>query len=823
MGGGSPTAHCRCENTGGPFTNPDQPPVVDDEGCTITTYFFTYECRGGFQDPPLDMLDTFVGREKAKGNDVTVQPGTTANPCKDSEGCDGECPDTYVIVYSCGGPIPPDITIDIGDGHEEDIPDGNTPSDYTNVDSMGIVDNPNYGNVPSQTLLPTFGRDVEISTYGNVPTPPSITEVFGKEVTVGAFTDMNFPDIGDIDPSMEIFDREHTFLIPDDLDIVDRATNVISIGDTGDSNKILKDFIPIFVHDVLEAGLGGVGDFDGTTIGTFLYANTKLLGEDTLANLANITNANLSSMGLAQYLKKAIKRAITEGTLSDYSQAAFINMRTAATNIFPTGFPIPEQVQGSRHRAFGVARQTKQSLDNQTYVHKGSEQRFVQMYRIIATDINLGLQIRTSGGALTNASVGMDNHLGIRRADGTVERFPEVNDFINIRRQNGTVEKVGLKSDRNIAYNFDFPQMSVMNSLFKQDSQAQYGFSLSVSTINVQECEQASGSNIAEAYLFQLVPSSIADIPDGDPYTKKTKASYKLMWQSGADLSLFNDVVKDHSGPRNTVFVNVNDNWWQHLITRDIAQDGYFLEGLFTDLDIDGFDGNIYPRRVPCDLLIVPTDKVEYNILQGGSTLVTYPHTIAEQADDNFVITRTLNVMMNPLSEVYNQNYVETVKDANGLNVDGRSDIFSFQFKNSFTAGEMKAKTLKDPTKQYRAKSSVFGDLLNKVAEIKNSYSLDRGSKGEGIPQGDLFMQLTLPQYIKYIEDTPASTRMNFLRGLYNGVKVFAVKKTDTEKSFLTEARHIEGTDTIIAKKIPKVTGKYYPGRYKGKIGGIER
>jgi len=91
---------CRCVNTAGP--TPSSPRKGSD-GCTLTTFFFTYECEPASPGPnPPDPVDAFAAAARLiLGNTVSVQRGTTASPCKGSTGCDGECPGTYVTIISC--------------------------------------------------------------------------------------------------------------------------------------------------------------------------------------------------------------------------------------------------------------------------------------------------------------------------------------------------------------------------------------------------------------------------------------------------------------------------------------------------------------------------------------------------------------------------------------------------------------------------------------------------------------------------------------------------------------------------------------------------
>ncbi len=693
----------------------------------------------------------------------------------------------------------------------------NMPTGYKNL-------SPHSGKVVvnASNNVPTYPESsltslVELSRPLNVPVGPTVADAFDKE----SILSIPVEELASFNAEMEVFDREYTYLIPDDPALVNRATNTINKSNSGNPRDIIGTFIPTFVDDVLRAALGESIPFDGTTIGTYLYSDLtqNMLSDATQDSLAKLENANTTSLGLSNMLKRAISLAASQGNVSDYSQSLFEEMHQGARGVFPEGFPIVPR-SGSRHRAFGLVREKKQSLDNSSYIAKGTDQRMIQMYRIVAPDIELALPVRTVSGKVTSAAIGLNNKLNVKKANGEVAGVSETNDFIKVRTVKGNQETITLKSKRNIAYNFDTPELSVIYGYFAKSNDTQYGFTLSVSSNYADQVEQGNvdklGHLIKKSYLFAINEDSIEDVPTNDHYTRQTKVEYTLVWEEGDPVVGFNDTVKSHSGPRNTVYIPVDDAWWGHFLNQN-AQEKFTLDALFTDLDLDGFDGNIYPRRIPNDFLIVPTNVTNYNILQGASVL--------EQYEVDKPVKRSASIVMNPIPSIFTKTYVQTTKDPQGLNQDGRPDIFAFNFqqqkdgKDKFLPAH---KTLKEPEAIYRSQPSPLGKILNKVEDIKDAYDITRGRLGEGIPQGDLLSRFTMPELIKYIAQTPADVRANVLAGKYNSVAIFPVKKTDREKTFFTSARLVKEAGRELTKIIPKVTGRYYPPSDRGKIGGFE-
>ena len=718
-------------------------------------------------------------------------------------------------VTGGGGGTSADGSFDQAGGSLYEAP-GNTPTGWTKAASFegastveGVNNTPHYPGLSDRTI-------VEESRPLNVPTSPTISDAFAKAKDL--YDDgNNLEELLPVVPDTEYYDREHTYLFPNDPDIINRATNLIRKGGEV-SNNVISTYIPNFVNDVLRAGLGENVPFDGTTIGAYLYSNNtqNLLSTETEESLQRIKQTNTTSLGLDEYLRKAIEVAVYQGRGGDYSQSIFQEMVNVSRSAFPNGFPVVGS-SGSRTRAFGLVRDLRQSLNNKTYKAKGNIQRMIQMYRIVAPDIDLVLPVRTASGQVTSAAIGLNNKLKVTKANGETEYVHEVNDFIKVRTRSGNQDTVGLKSNRDRAYNFDLPHLSVIFGHFAKSSETQYGFSLSVSSAWDQEVETGNldkqGSVIKKAYLFTINEDSIKDIHISDPYTRKTGVEYKLVWKDGdPDLS-FNDAIKNHSGPRNTIYVPVDDAWWGHFLTRNESAE-YTLDAMFTDLDLDGFDGNVYPRRIPNDFLIIPTDKTDYNILQGNSTLTQY--TLDKP------VIRNLAIVMSPMPTVQSTSYVETARDPVGRNQDGRPDAFAFKFTMKGGLTNSIDGALTNPNTIHKSKPSPLGMMLNKVEDIQAGYNLSRGRLGDGIPQGDLLSRFTMPELMKYIAQTPSDVRAKLAGGEFNNVTIFPVKKTDVEKTFFTSSRLTDPAKRQVPKVIPKVTGNYFPPIDKGRIGGFK-
>ena len=73
---------------------------------------------------------------------------------------------------------------------------------------------------------------------------------------------------------------------------------------------------------------------------------------------------------------------------------------------------------------------------------------------------------------------------------------------------------------------------------------------------------------------------------------------------------------------------------------------------------------------------------------------------------------------------------------------------------------------------------------------------------------------------VKFLYTIPKDIQSNIFGGVYNEVKLFDVKISDTEKSYLTSTRLISGKKSLESSRlyttVPQLDSRYFPDKYEG-------
>ena len=278
---------------------------------------------------------------------------------------------------------------------------------------------------------------------------------------------------------------------------------------------------------------------------------------------------------------------------------------------------------------------------------------------------------------------------------------------------------------------------------------------------------------------------------------------YVSAWEDGDDDTLFDATVSSHSGPRNMIYIEAGDPWWNHFLkTRTIT-------ALYTDLDIDGFDNYIYPRRVNVDMLLVPVKNIDYNILQGESELIKYTSE---------GVVRELKIMISPLSRVFNTGYTAPALKLDRKGWNNKEDAWATKYSKEFNAVSVKQAVLTsdDPT----TNQSILGRFLSKIDEIKAAYNIESSPGIEGIPQCDLFSFFTVDEVAQYLFSIPPQIRNKLFAGAYNNIKIINILDVDVEKTYISSGRLLSGKTSLESSryytKVPNLDSHYFDDKYEG-------
>tara|TARA_R110002051_G_scaffold266703_1_gene326503 strand:- start:121 stop:1704 length:1584 start_codon:yes stop_codon:yes gene_type:complete len=524
---------------------------------------------------------------------------------------------------------------------------------------------------------------------------------------------------------------------------------------------------------------------------------------------------------------------------------------TTPLSIFPQGRPIKTDNPGEN-------RITALNFIENNHIHlkadmnstpTGMAQRVKQRYWVPPTDINLRVPVHLRDG--TEVGVPVKDRCGIEiptvSACWKCDRIPYERlvqcdhavvtnstcmkvwkTFRWVDYGDYTVSTAGewcpvhLRSDIDTSYVLEQPHLSVVYGLLDDPSRAtpaQYGFDMTVSSLYTDRLEEASGTGLRpfdfneeedqgswnitplykEAYLVTLDCATLSATDSVSLDYRSTKATYNLAWETGDASSIFESAVSAYSGPRNTIYVDVNDPWLRHFVKSKN------LEVTYTDLDIDKVLKGKYPRRINRDMLIVPVDKYSYNPAFGQSTLAQYKPRHA-------IVKRTLSTFLNPIPEIYNQYYTKTVPKEDGTGLCNDIDLFAIKFSSAFDSSAYEGSVF------YGGSStapgySILGKIINQITSIDANYNLDYLDDWRAMTQVDLLSFFNLNDVTEFFLRLPYDVRADLFEGALNNIKLLTIPLTVTQDSYLTADR-ITGTDLSGERgflTVPEIDAHYYP------------
>lgn len=629
------------------------------------------------------------------------------------------------------------------------------------------------------------------------------------------------PDtLGPTDFSLDPYDDLHNLRITNAALFNESAT----LASTAPGLDPYNMFIPLLsniLKTLLESqGTSNFIPYNGTTISGFVYNRSIILehlSEDTRHLLSQLNQSNMVSLNLSQMMLTALKRATYTDKYKEYTPQLLEEM-VSSTALLKVPIPrLNNQAYPVTNRSVGLerARISRYSMYPKNHRASGDMQRKAQMYYMPPTDYDLKVPVYTREGTITGVRVGVNSKVPVvarSSQDGSVSGYDvnikEVNDYLPIHRRSGDVS-IQLKSRRSLAMAFNMPDLSLIQGYLKSGNESttddlKYSFTLDASTSYADNIEVSGADTLLGAYLVTLDHDSITEVPDDNVNFRTTTCTYSSVWQEDDNPKLFDIAVSAHSGPRNTVYVDVDDPWWMHF------QKTKTVIATYTDLDIDGLDGYLYPRRINTDMLIVPVTKVKYNPFQGESTLEKY---------NTEGTIRRLKVTVSPLKEVFSENYASPVKKADGKSWGNYYDTWAFRYSKNFDVEATQLKVMGTTVKQL-SKKSMLGEFISQVNTIKDRYNLERGDGTLGLPKADLFSFYTVDQMVKFLYTIPKDIQSNIFGGVYNEVKLFDVKISDTEKSYLTSTRLISGKKSLESSRlyttVPQLDSRYFPDKYEG-------
>lgn len=596
------------------------------------------------------------------------------------------------------------------------------------------------------------------------------------------------------------FDTKNNVTFTNDLD---RLAFMRAVGNNPlfSENSVIKREVFETFATMLKASVGrGIVPYNGEEISAFCFDDsviTDSLKDDAKSAIKNLNAQNPSSQRFDDYFKIAIRNAILRGSVQDITLDFLREIGQGYSEINPAVRSDSVQV------ATGYVSKFRKSLYPRNY-SKGESQRRVQMWHALPTDIDLKTSIGLYHGGNACVKVADTDDFEVKGRDGSTKQVPTKNEFFTVLQNDGSEKTVALNSKRNKAYAFDLPQLSVVHSLFagrsgRYSRNADYNFSLKTETPYEDEVEiSAASTSLKEAYLVQVNKRSIEDIKTDTQYFRQTSCTYDLVWQEGDDESVFLSSVEDYYGPRQIVYINGRDPFWNHFLATSS------VSATYNDIKIDGLLNGVYPRVLNMDMLLVPTDQLEYDPYQGNSKL--------EQYEEGKPVIRSIKVVTSPVLKSLREVYAQLDFDDGKTARQGGVDNYAVKSVKGYADGHFRR--VASGGTQLRTDRSIVGRFINVINRIKENYNLGGRGRGLSLPQQDLYSFLKPREVAEFLLRVPTPVRRSIINGDITGVKVFAVTNIDTEKTYLTSDREkVSGVnldDDRFFTEVQNLSSKYF-------------
>jgi hypothetical protein len=713
------------------------------------------------------------------------------------------------------------------------------------LDLLGV------SRVGGRCFLPPSDNDIDPHAFANCEVDPYPTTSFKPGLswfTEGGYSVVNEERGGETSIFPALLQENTTlqplynFFVPG-RGLTQLATNESLLPRNLDPQNLLKSGpLRTVLVQYLSSSIGtGRTIFNGASLGCFINDISLIpdaLGHASRQTLIDLDEFNNSSYSLSNLLRSGVRTAARSGKLSQI-QPSIMQGMTHPWSVFPNGKP-PRTNNEYQNRvaAYSFIKKNrivlKALVEEDKTSSKGMLQRVKQRYWVPPTDINLNVPVVMQDGVRIGVKIkdrcGLEvptvescwdcsrtptprlvtcNYATVKNATFMPVRQAERRVLTEEGEVLVTPAKdccVSLKSDIDRSFILEQPHLSVVYGLLDDEEQhtpPQYGFDIAVSSPYVDKVEQVSGTyDYKEAYLLKMRCDSLTSLPHPSPDYRKTQVNYDVVWKTGDEDSLFESTVSAYSGPRCTVYVDVNDPWLRHLVhdMRALAT--------YTDLDLDRVLQGHYPRRINRDILIVPVDKYEYSPAYGQSNLTTFSESEG--------VKRTLTTFINPTASIYSRPYTKTVTKEDGIGLGCKPDNFAIRYGKGYDnfTYEKDVYYNEQPEISY----STLGKILNKVDDIKKNYDLSYEANVSALTQVDLFSFFNLNEVTDFIVKVPYNIRSEIFQGLINSVALLSVPIVDpdgegVEPTYLSPERQV-GVNMNSERNfrtVPNINGDYFP------------
>lgn len=592
--------------------------------------------------------------------------------------------------------------------------------------------------------------------------------------------------------------------------VINKESNVVVPTRSTIYNEIFSEVRDLRLDTALNNGIALLSDLNNVLASlslTTIKQSVKKEVRDVLFNLTYPDGRPIPESKVA----KAIKKHIIENTVSGIDVGYILSLKSRALlneeaqrkilSLPTTQFgrkkaEIIQERQLAKQRASsfvptvdttpnatrGVLRALKnsKSLDPNAYQDQTSD--LLKLWYILPTDINQRVLATASG---TNHPIYISdrNTIPVTTSSGSSVLLPvdRLHYTISATTSSQVVFDVSSQDDIHRAYSL--PNIVEQATLFDVGSKYETILTVSSPAASNLELEYSLSGQRPRYYILKMNRNTVEDVPETDSiFIRKTKVQYTLE----TSTPVIRELLKFRIYPWKVFTVDHNDPLLGHFNSSSI------YEFIFTNFSMAQFGATngeqIFVRRVPELIVILPTDKFNLNFYNGYSRLIDWNkrRIIFTTPPDPRYSKTGLDLHWAKIDDTYPNRNIDdelTVYGKKGT-FTGRAGILSSGFREG--------------SEPLPRRKHGFRAAVETASSIYYNYEVEGG-----ILWSDLFVRLTADEYRSF-KIGISNDMIDKLRiGQKTGVKLIH----NRNDSYLKQTR-ILGLRSPAAQEVPIIINK---------------
>lgn len=408
------------------------------------------------------------------------------------------------------------------------------------------------------------------------------------------------------------------------------------------------------------------------------------------------------------------------------------------------------QIVPNQSRAVFRALANAKPLDPSKYSDLTKE--LLKLWYILPTDIYRRINVETSSGEIQPIFITNNETIVVTTSAGASIELPVDPITWELSGTTSALSATYISSDSDIDRAYGLQNRVEQASMFDAGSEWRTFMQVtSPSALNL-EFEYSLSAQRQLYYILKLDKSTIADIDDEQSIlVRKTYARYNPI----TNVSEINALVNKRIYPWKVFTINHNDPILGHFSSSSTYDFNFFNFSLDKFGETNG--EQIFVRRIPELIIILPTDKQKYNFFNNFSKLLTWN-------------SRQISFEAMPETHFYDvgldRHWVKIEETYPDLDINGEVNVFGRKGTFDGRAGVLSS-GFKD-TEILPRQRHGFRAAYEIAKELYNTYKVDGG-----LSWSDIFLRMTPEEYKSFKMGIPMEYINRLAKGEKLGVKIY--------------------------------------------------